>query len=200
MYLNKLIKPIAATILITAFSSAQAVTLSITTSTPLVKVGDTIELQVLMDFSDDPTLGGGFDIIFDPNLVSYNLNSYITDPLLNSDPDFTRDDNPLVTDPNRVEIQADRLAGAAFGNFAGLSGPALVGPLSFTAENVGTAVFSLSASTSSVVGGFFSAVTFTEQFPDFIGTTVTIVPVPAAVWLFGSGLLGLIGIARRRTA
>ncbi len=28
--------------------------------------------------------------------------------------------------------------------------------------------------------------------------TVTAVPVPAAVWLFGSGLLGLVGIARRR--
>ena len=26
----------------------------------------------------------------------------------------------------------------------------------------------------------------------------TVVPVPAAVWLFGSGLIGLIGIARRK--
>jgi hypothetical protein len=26
------------------------------------------------------------------------------------------------------------------------------------------------------------------------------IPIPAAVWLFGSGLLGLIGIARRRKA
>ena len=30
--------------------------------------------------------------------------------------------------------------------------------------------------------------------------TSTVVPVPAAVWLFGSGLLGLIGIARRKKA
>lgn len=30
--------------------------------------------------------------------------------------------------------------------------------------------------------------------------TLTAVPVPAAVWLFGSGLIGLIGIARRKTA
>lgn len=28
----------------------------------------------------------------------------------------------------------------------------------------------------------------------------TVIPVPAAVWLFGSGLLGLVGIARRRKA
>ena len=28
--------------------------------------------------------------------------------------------------------------------------------------------------------------------------TLTAVPIPAAVWLFGSGLLGLVGVARRR--
>jgi len=31
-------------------------------------------------------------------------------------------------------------------------------------------------------------------------TSVSTVPVPAAVWLFGSGLIGLIGIARRKKA
>ena len=29
--------------------------------------------------------------------------------------------------------------------------------------------------------------------------TISAVPVPAAVWLFGSGLLGLVGVARRKT-
>jgi len=33
-----------------------------------------------------------------------------------------------------------------------------------------------------------------------ITTDVSAVPVPAAVWLFGSGLLGLIGVARRKKA
>ena len=33
--------------------------------------------------------------------------------------------------------------------------------------------------------------------PSLVGTTA-VVPVPAAVWLFGSGLLGLVGVARRQ--
>jgi hypothetical protein len=28
--------------------------------------------------------------------------------------------------------------------------------------------------------------------------TTSVVPLPAAVWLFGSGLLGLVGVARRK--
>lgn len=35
---------------------------------------------------------------------------------------------------------------------------------------------------------------------DSNGTAESVVPVPAAVWLFGSGLLGLVGVARRKKA
>ena len=37
-------------------------------------------------------------------------------------------------------------------------------------------------------------------FIDDVNLEVAAVPVPAAVWLFGSGLLGLIGVARRKKA
>ena len=33
-----------------------------------------------------------------------------------------------------------------------------------------------------------------------VAVDLTAVPVPAAVWLFGSGLLGLVGVARRKSA
>jgi len=36
-----------------------------------------------------------------------------------------------------------------------------------------------------------------QQFSGFV-ENVSAVPVPAAVWLFGSGLMGVIGVARRR--
>lgn len=51
-------------------------------------------------------------------------------------------------------------------------------------------------------GPFLSVARFQSTGPDpFDGSDfVGAVPVPAAVWLFGSGLLGLVGIARRKRA
>ena len=39
---------------------------------------------------------------------------------------------------------------------------------------------------------------FAENNSGAFQVTIEPVPVPAAVWLFGSGLIGLIGIARRK--
>jgi hypothetical protein len=51
------------------------------------------------------------------------------------------------------------------------------------------------ANGDSIVGAGMVDV-FTDMHPVFNITTT--VPVPAAAWLFGSGLLGLVGVARRR--
>jgi len=48
---------------------------------------------------------------------------------------------------------------------------------------------------------FYLTATTRTAFPAVVGTVgidVNIVPVPAAAWLFGSGLLGLAGVARRK--
>ncbi len=44
----------------------------------------------------------------------------------------------------------------------------------------------------------FGNVAFELFLTGTVGAAVSAVPVPAAVWLFGSGLLGLAGVARRR--
>lgn len=60
----------------------------------------------------------------------------------------------------------------------------------------GTGILSGNAFESTVVDWDFSGNVTGSSY----SMTVTAVPVPAAVWLFGSGLLGLIGVARRKAS
>ena len=53
------------------------------------------------------------------------------------------------------------------------------------------------ASAGQVLGYDLGSITFDGNTLSFTGNTPT-VPLPAAAWLFGSGLLGLLGIGRRR--
>lgn len=68
-----------------------------------------------------------------------------------------------------------------------------------TVSNVSGNSFDYTLSwTSLIVGGAFNGQTGTWTVS---GTgTVSAVPVPAAAYLFGSGLIGLVGVARRRRA
>ncbi|MFA7387228.1 MAG: VPLPA-CTERM sorting domain-containing protein, partial [Thiohalobacteraceae bacterium] len=53
--------------------------------------------------------------------------------------------------------------------------------------------------------GFFVGTPYTEVFSiqivggDIVDGGTPEIPVPAAVWLLGSGLIGLVGVARRKT-
>ncbi len=201
MLKNKMKQSALAVALIVGSASTQAGTISLQTTSPVVTEGDLFELEILMDFTDGATIGGGFDLLFDSSLVSYVAGSYVVDPVLGSDPAFTRDDSASADAAHRIDVGLDSLIGLAFGNFGGLTGPSRVGTLQFMANNTGFADFGLIDTTNSTVGIFYGS-DFSEQYPNYIGAQIEIeaVPVPAAVWLFGSGLIGLAGIARRRQA
>ena len=51
---------------------------------------------------------------------------------------------------------------------------------------------------SSAITSVTFRVTGVQNMDSIIDNITAVVPVPAAVWLFGSGLLGLVGIARRK--
>jgi len=67
-------------------------------------------------------------------------------------------------------------------------------------DPLNTGVSSFTFAASSAVAGGTSLILSTDRTPIIAYENVPAVPVPAAVWLFGSGLLGLIGIARRKRA
>ena len=93
----------------------------------------------------------------------------------------------------------------------GLLSPGLWGTIGF--DTFGTAptgnmtiatidLTALTAGTSSLViqnSQFFDDVS-TQLDPTLDAGAISSVPVPAAAWLFGSGLLGLVGVARKKTS
>lgn len=192
---------VATTLGLNTTANAASISLQLVDSDPVIQ-GDIFALNIFMDFTDDPTIGGGFDILYDPTLVSYIGGSFLVEETLFSDPFFTRDDNPLSPASNRVDIDTTQgeIVGAAFGDFIGLTGPSLVGTLSFQAEQAGLASFGLQTTINPLVGDFISAFTNQPQPVDFFGASVAIseVPVPAAGWLLLSAFAGLAGFARRQ--
>lgn len=75
-------------------------------------------------------------------------------------------------------------------NFGAISGT--------TSPSIGSTTISDAQETDLLAGLWYINI-HTDQFPGGeIRGQVNVVPIPAAVWLFGSGLIGLIGFARRK--
>ena len=105
-------------------AEAGRVSLVPTTPTSDLMAGETVSFDVMMDFTtddsglgSDATLGGGFDIDFDPTALRFDG---LADAGL-GDPGFGRD----------PDILSGLLESWGFASFNGLTGPALVGSVSF---------------------------------------------------------------------
>ncbi len=180
-------------VLVCAVKNSQA-DLTITLSPELqgVSIGNVVTIDISMDFSSDPTIGGGFDVFYDSSLLSFG--SFVFDSSLGDDPAF----RSIGTDDGFGEID-----GIGFGEFMGLSGPATIGTLTFTALDVGLAGISLAETDNGFVGGFYSATTYGSQTVTFGGATVNIeaasVPEPSTALLLGINLIVTIGVGASKT-
>lgn len=154
----------------------------------LANNGDVLTFELIMDFSDWPTIGGGFDINFDAAGLSFL--SYQSAGL--GDPDFGRD----------PDVEDGRLFSGAFGSFNGLVGPDLVATIQFVVDGVPFAdPYDLSPGDTTGPGGPFIAFdVFDVLHPEFSGESVRVVPIPPALWLLTSGLCALAGLKRRKSA
>jgi len=187
MAIKSILCAVSTCVLLCSASIVHAATISFNTTSVTAGIGDIITLDVLMDFTGDPTVGGGTDIFYDASVLSFQSFDFGT-TTLTLDPSFSRS----------PDVLSNELEGLAFGNFGGLSGPGIVGTLTFQAIAVGDITLSMAETDNLLAGGAFtSATTFGPQAVSFGTADVSIVPVPAAVWLFGSGLLGLIGVSRK---
>jgi hypothetical protein len=183
--MNKLL----AGIIIGGFSmSAQAalVYMEPLAAKPSYEIGETVALDLKIDFTGNPSIGGGVDVFFDTAGLAFQ--SWTAAAL--GDTNFRR----------APDVQAGELNGIAFGDFAGLPQTAKVGTLEFKLLQTGSWLIDLEAN-DAPAGPFYSSTTFNQIAVTFNDTTInaaSIVPVPGAFWLFGSALLGLAGFKRQR--
>lgn len=140
-------------------------------------IGEMVTLDLMFDFSDNPSIGGGVDVYFDPSGLEFK--SWTAEAL--GDSNFRR----------APDVLSGKLNGIAFGNFAGLPGKAKVGALTFETLQSGSWEIELGEN-EAPAGGFYAASSFSLLPVQFNDHTVTVnaVPIPAAAWLFGSTLLG----------
>lgn len=180
---------IAGLILSGLSASVSAATITLTPPVSNAGIGETVTVEMFMDFTGTPTLGGGVDLFFD----AAGLQFLTWTPENLGDPTF------LAT----PQVLPGQLDGIGFGDFGGLTGPAKVGTATFQALSAGAWDLNL-AGTDSLVGPFVSATTFGVQSVQFGSASVQVAalaaPVPPALWLFGSALAAFTIIGRRGNA
>ena len=134
------------------------------------------------------TAGGSMDVSWDPTVLT--MSDVLTDVVINT---AVWDDPDTSNFSDRGVLSSGLLSGLRVGTFTLVTGAAPVATLTFTAIGVGSSLVTVGDGAG--LGGGWSPPIDTYN----AGTVnVNAVPVPAAVWLFGSGLLGLVGIARRK--
>jgi len=168
---------------------ANAATVALTPSTLTVVTGDAFSLTVQGSDFLDGVSSGGVQLNWDPALLT------ITSTV--ADLDASLQSNGFLPLATSVISESAIAVGGTFGTVGAAGVPFDFVTVNFTANS--TAPIELLNSTfgdwqdgngDSVLGVIFEGAQI----------NVNPVPVPAAVWLFGSGLLGLVGVARRRSA
>lgn len=166
------------------FSAAQAAVVSFNNNALSVNESDTFSLTI-MGSAFPEIVGGGLNLDFDPAVVQIDSVAI----------------NTTVFDFYTAEGSLDNLVGTltdtSFNTFAGVSGSFDIMTIGFTAVGAGVSTLMLSESSIAVFSDS-SGNTIGDQISYETATiTVSAVPVPAAIWLFASGLIGLARVVRQ---
>ena len=184
-------------------TGVQAASISlIPTDSTNIAVGDVVSFELYADASDvGGILAGGLDLFYNSGILSYN-GDFAFDAGFLTDPFYSRLGDNCATSPASSGCGGlGEINGIGFGSDKGLaaSGSTLVGSLSFTGTAEGISALTM-ADNDLPAGSWYDNSTYAQIDMGYNGSSVTVsaVPVPAAAWLFGAGLLGLAGVSRRR--
>lgn len=171
-------------------SSVQAATISFDNSLTNIGLGNVFSLDVTGTGFVSSADGGGVNLSFDHNVLnvlSVSINETVWD--------F----GGFGISTGTIDNSVGALNGVMVNTFSNPGTSFIVATIEFQAVGMGVSDLMLSefnlnpwASGGSTVNPTFEQSTVT--------VASTVVPVPAAAWLFGSGLIGLIVLARRKKA
>jgi hypothetical protein len=168
---------------------SQAATVSFNTSAQDVALGSSFTLDVLG--TDFPAIvGGGLNLSFDASVLqisSVSINTAVFDFYLGNGTEEGVLNNVLGT-----------LTDTSFNTFVGASGDFTIMSIGFTAVGSGSSLLQLSESSIWVFSDIMGNAIGNQILYADTTINVTAVPVPAAAWLFGSGLLVLARIMRTK--
>ncbi|TGD75432.1 VPLPA-CTERM sorting domain-containing protein [Mangrovimicrobium sediminis] len=168
-----------------------AASISVTPSASVVTEGDVFDVTIEGTDFTDGTIGGGFSLSWDASVLevqSYTL-TFVGDQTFGQAGTL---DNVAGTLMNADVTSLNGTANAAF----------QIASITFAAIGTGNTLLDLAIGT--FPGGsprvWADATGFNDTNPLFYDGKVAVnpVPVPAAAWLFGSGLLGLGSLSRRK--
>ncbi|MEQ1559131.1 MAG: cohesin domain-containing protein [Methyloglobulus sp.] len=188
--MHSLVRFITVLLLAASASLAQAASISMTPSSLTVNQGQSFSLDINIGGVSD-LYGFQVDLQFSPSLFAVNSVSQGT--LLPSGGATLFFGGDIDNTAGTVSSIADSLTGP----IAGVTGDGLLATISFTAlasgsSGIGTvnAIFLDSLGNDIVIDKINTA--------DVTVTPSAVTPIPAAVWLFGSALVSLVGVSRRK--
>lgn len=163
--------------------ATEAATVRFEPVTSSVNLTDVFSMKIVGENFASPIEGGGLNLSFNPTILSVNSVALDTGVW-----EFLTSIGPIN---NAVGTVSD----IVFNSFAGRSGNFDIGTVSFTAQGLGNSDLVLTASTLNpfASGGALFPVTLTNG-------AVTVVPIPAALWLLISGMGTLLLTLKRRAA
>lgn len=172
-----------------AFSGySQAATITWNTVSSTVNDGEIFTLNIIgTGFAvGEDVEGGDLNLLFDPTVL--NVLSVSVDPVWS-----------FISDAGTI----DNVAGSVFGikaySFASVTENFAIASIQFQTVGIGGSNSALLLSEPALFPWASAGFAINPTFVDGdVAIAVAPVPVPAAVWLFGSGLLGLVGVARKK--
>lgn len=163
---------------------ATAATIGWESAPGTINVGDSFSLKIT---------GSGFTTNVDGGGVNFSYDSSVLNVVSVSIDEVVWDFGGSGISTGLIDNGAGTVDGIMVNAFSPVSGNFDVASIQFQAVGFGTSALNL---TEYVLNPWASDGSLIN--PVMSNISLTVVPVPAAVWLFGSGLLALVGMTRRK--